>query len=803
MPLSPMMQQYKKIKSAHEDAIVFFRLGDFYEMFYDDAITASRELELALTGRDCGESERAPMCGVPYHSADGYIARLIKKGYRVAMCEQMEPAGPGVSLVRRDVVRIITPGTVTDNAQLDESNNNYICSIYIQDGEISLCFADISTGAMQATTATGDNMWQHTMAQLAAYQPSEIISNIAIESSPIAGFVKEKLRALVSPPIIGYFGEDAYKKVTANLPEAAKLYPLESYTGAYTAAGALLSYLAVTLMEKQLNIKDLTIYTYSSHLEMDMTTRRSLELTENMRDGARRSSLLWVLDETCTAMGARLLKRCVTSPLKSIETINARLDAVQELHGDFMLREDLREQLSRILDVERLLTKVVYGSANARDLHAIATTLEASAKLISILEGVKSDELVKVMSADTLAELRETLMSAIVDTPPHSTREGGMVRDGYDSNVDTLRSIIKNSGDTISQLEAAERERTGIKNLKIGFNRVFGYYIEITKSGVHLAPEHYIRKQTLANAERYITPKLKELEDTILRAGDKLNALEGEIFASLCEIVTLQRGKLQDLAQHIATLDMYNSLAIVAAKHKYIRPTISEDGSLSIKSGRHAVVERFARESQFVPNDTKLDTEKQRFMLITGPNMAGKSTYMRQVALICVMAQVGSFVPADSAHICIIDKLFTRIGAADDLASGQSTFMMEMNEVAHILRSATKDSLIIYDEIGRGTSTYDGMSIARAVAEHTVTEVGAKTMFATHYHELTALEQELIGVKNYHTAAKKQDDTVVFLHKVEPGSADGSYGIEVAKLVGLPSSVISRARNVLEELEAQ
>ncbi|MCL2212318.1 MAG: DNA mismatch repair protein MutS [Oscillospiraceae bacterium] len=801
MPLSPMMQQYHDIKTKHPDAILFFRLGDFYEMFFEDAITASRELELTLTGRDCGEAERAPMCGVPHHSADGYIARLVAKGYRVALCEQMEAPTPGAGIVRRDVVRIITRGTVTDPTQLDEERNNYICSIYRGEDGIGIAFADVSVGIMYATQWAGkaEELEQAVLSQVGAYSPSEVITNANLGA--LGKTIEERLSLAINPPTPGYYKATAVDALLALLPHVAERRPRGANESAYRAAAALLGYMEEHLRVAQVNLKDLVFYSGSNCLEMDAASRRSLELTENIRDGGKRGSLLWVLDHTQTAAGARLLRKCVGMPLLDKGEITRRQDAVAELFGDFMLREELAQGLDGVLDLERLLTRLVYGNGNGRDLLAVAATLGAVPKIVRLLGSVSSPALADIRGVDPCADICEHLGRAINENPPATVREGGIIAAGYNSDVDRLRSIVTGAKTILDELEASEREATGIKNLKIGYNRVFGYYLEVSKSNTAAVPQHYIRKQTLTNGERYITAELKELEDTILKAGDKLSALEHELFVELCAIVTEAKSRISDCAEALAQLDFYYSLATAAAKHNYIRPELTEGDEIRITEGRHPVVERFVRDSYFVPNDTRLDTADNRFMLITGPNMAGKSTYMRQTALICVMAQIGSFVPAQTAKLSIVDRVFTRIGASDDLSSGQSTFMLEMSEVAYILANATQNSLIIYDEIGRGTSTYDGMSIARAVAEHTAGVIGAKTMFATHYHELTTLEGTVEGVRNYHISARKKGDTVVFLRKIVQGGADESYGIEVAGLAGVPNSVIRRAKEVLSDLE--
>jgi len=802
--MTPMMQQYFEIKNQNKDALVFYRLGDFYEMFFDDAIVASKELELTLTGRDCGEAERAPMCGVPYHSADSYIGKLIEKGYRVAICEQVEDPATAKGLVRREIVRIITPGTVTDQGQLNESKNNYIACVSTVDERIGVCFADISTGQLFATMFDGKGRFDRLTSELCVYTPSEvIIPRNTAELGSAGEYIDNRLRPfLVGKQSSRYRTEDCQKQVSECYGD--KFTPGEDNLPITLAIGALLSYVAETQKIDLSYMSELRVYRDGQYLEMDVATRRNLELTETMRTKEKRGSLLWVLDSTKSAPGARMLRKWVELPLINLYDIERRLDAVSELYDDFMMREEIGIQLKSVLDLERLVTKLVYGTANGKDLIAVKQTLEVIPEIKRLMEKVRSSELSSLKKElDDLDDLYHLIAENIADEPPFSVREGGIIREGSNEQVDYLRSIIKDSSAVIKQLEERERAATGISKLKISYNRVFGYYIEVTKSQIELVPDSYIRKQTTANSERYITDELKDTEATLLGAADRLNNLEYELFKRVCEILCDNVGRIKSTAEQLARLDAYVSLADVALKNGYTRPTVDTGDTIEITDGRHPVVEKFVSDSYFVPNDTLLDTRDNRLALITGPNMAGKSTYMRQVALITLMAQIGSFVPARSAKIGICDRIFTRVGASDDLASGQSTFMLEMNEVANILKNATKKSLIVYDEIGRGTSTFDGMSIARAIVEYTAgPKLSAKTLFATHYHELTTLEETLTGVVNYNIAARKKGDDITFLRKIVRGATDDSYGIEVAKLAGVPNEVIRRAKEVLAEIES-
>ncbi|MCQ2353844.1 MAG: DNA mismatch repair protein MutS [Clostridia bacterium] len=804
--MTPMMEQYFEIKNQYKDYLLFYRLGDFYEMFFDDALTASRELELTLTGRDCGEKERAPMCGVPFHSAEGYIARLIEKGYKVAICEQLEDPALAKTLVKRDVIRIITPGTVLEPEMLTESKNNYLCSICLGEERCGVCFADISTSQVYATSFSGGTYQAELLNELGTYSPREVILNVpASFNTELTGFITGRLNAMLEDDRARYFeparaSEIVEKQFSGILRDSDREKKELMY-----ALGALIQYINETQKTDTSYIKDLNIYENGQYMQLDIATRRNLELTETLRTKEKKGTLLWVLDKTRSSPGARLLRQWIEHPLLNVTRITRRQSAVGELVDNYMLREDVSDLLSGVLDLERLVTKIVYGNANARDLRAVAATLALIPPIKEQLAVCTGQELVSLREGlDTLEDICSLIDKAIVKDPPFSVREGGMICDGFNEDIDKLRNIVTNGKDWIANTEAKEKEATGIKNLRIGYNRVFGYYIEVTKSYMDLVPDTYIRKQTLANAERYITQELKDTEAMVLGAGDRLASLEYELFTQVRSSVAAAAARLQGVAANLARLDVYCSLASVAAKYNYVCPSLNEDKKIYIRDGRHPVVERFVKDAYFVPNDTTLDMKNNRVMIITGPNMAGKSTYMRQVALITVMTQIGSFVPAASADMCVVDRVFTRVGASDDLASGQSTFMLEMNEVATILRSATKNSLIIYDEVGRGTSTFDGMSIARAILEYTQSKkVGAKTLFATHYHELTGIADELDGVVNYNIAARKRGDGIIFLRKIVPGSTDDSYGIEVAKLAGIPNEVIKRAREVLAEVEAK
>ena len=800
--VTPMMQQYLDIKAQYEGHILMYRLGDFFEMFFSDAIEASRALELTLTGRDCGNGQRAAMCGVPFHKADVYIGRLVEKGYKVAVCEQTEDPATAKGLVRREIVRVITPGTVTDGSLLAETKNNYLAAIFYGKSGVGLGFADISTGQVSVTVLDGTDLLSRLENELGLFSPREVILNVSQNScAEVCDFLRTRVDAYITDARADLFDEyTARALVSGQFEEGA--HGLDS--AAVCAVGALLAYIRETQKTTVSFARELTVYADGQAMEIDISTRRNLELTESMRNKEKKGSLLWVLDKTETSMGARMLRSWILRPLLNPAPIIARQQAVSELLSDYMTRAELRELLSSVLDLERLTAKAVYGTANAKDLRAICQSLSVLPALREHLQKFTGQRLRELYEAmDTLEDLCALLDNAIAEEPPFSLRDGGLIHDGYDKDVDYLRSILANGKGWIEEIEAQERETTDIKNLKVSYNKVFGYYIEVTKSQISLVPDRYIRKQTLANCERYITQELKEMESTVLGAADKLTALEYSLFVSVRDAVAAAASRIQVAAATIAEVDVFLSLAEVASKNNYVCPEVDTSEVLEIRDGRHPVVEKFVTSSYFVPNDTKMDTGANRLLLITGPNMAGKSTYMRQVALIAVMAQIGSFVPAKSARIGIVDKLFTRVGASDDLASGQSTFMLEMNEVANILQKATRRSLVVYDEVGRGTSTYDGMSIARAVAEYTASrKLGARTLFATHYHELTTLEDELEGVVNYNVAAKKHGESITFLRKIVRGATDDSYGIEVAKLAGVPNEVVRRAKAILAGIES-
>ena len=802
--MTPMMEQYFEIKNQYKDYLLFYRLGDFYEMFFDDAILVSRELELTLTGRDCGEAERAPMCGVPFHSAEGYIGKLIEKGYRVAICEQVEDPALAKGLVKRDVIRVITPGTLIESNLLTESKNNYVCSVYIGESQSGVCFADVSTAEVHATCFDNVNLESRLKNELGTYAPSELIVNVSVSKmSWLADYIKERLGCVLLDNQPHRFElQAAHERVDRQFDEGIRS-AVSGLHAVVASVGALLGYIEEMQKCDISYIKKLNLYNDGQYMELDINTRRNLELTEAMRTKDKKGSLLWVLDKTKTAPGARLLRKWVEHPLLNVREIARRQNAVGELFENFMLREEMGSLLDHVLDLERLITKVVYGSANAKDLRAIAATVSILPELKTLLATCKSDELSSIYrDLDLLEDICGLIDRAIVEEPPFLIREGGMIKEGYNDDVDRLREIMADGKGWIERVAAEEKEKTGIKTLKIGYNKVFGYYIEVSRSFVDMVPDTYIRKQTLSGAERYITQELKDMESTILGAKDKVCSLEYDLFQEVRSIVAENSERIQKTAALISLVDVYLSLATVASRNKYVCPEIDPGSVISIKAGRHPVVEQFVKDTYFVPNDVYLDTEHNRLMLITGPNMAGKSTYMRQVALITIMAQIGSFVPAEDARVGVVDKVFTRVGASDDLASGQSTFMLEMNEVAYILKNATKRSLIIYDEVGRGTSTFDGMSIARAIVEYTRgKKLGAKTLFATHYHELTSLEDEFDGIVNYNIAAKKRGDDITFLRKIVRGSTDDSYGIEVAKLAGIPNEVIKRAKEILKVVE--
>lgn len=801
--LTPMMQQYMQVKEQCKDCILFYRIGDFYEMFFDDAEVASRELELVLTGKDCGLDERAKMCGIPFHAADSYIAKLVERGYKVAICEQLEDPALAKGLVKRGIIRIVTPGTVTDVNVLDESKNNYIMCIYKNGEWYGLAYCDISTGEFQSTEFKNSGE-QKIYDEIARLHPSEIIYNSEFLSmEKLIRNINDRFNILN-----GQYREECFeyntclKKISGqfkNLPK--KIHE----TSGVCACGALLSYIEDTQKTSLEHINNLNIYSTGNFMMLDISTRRNLELVETMRTQSKKGSLLWVLDRTVTAMGARLLRKWIEEPLINCDKIEYRLNSVEELSNNIYLRETLRDKLKDIYDMERLLGKLVYGTINARDLVSLKQSLSMLPGIKETLKDCKSRMIIDMSdSMDILDDVYNLIECSINDNPPLSVKEGMIIKDGYNSDVDKLRSASRNGKDWIASLENKERETTGIKSLKIGYNKVFGYYIEITNANLNLVPEgRYIRKQTLSNAERYITPELKEMESTILGAEEKVVALEYQIFCNIRESILKNIERIQKTSWSIANLDTLSSLAEVAQQNDYVKPSIADDGIIEIKDGRHPVIEKTMSGGMFVPNDTHLDMDKNRVSIITGPNMAGKSTYMRQVALIVIMAQIGSFIPASSGHVGITDRVFTRIGASDDLAAGQSTFMVEMAEVANILNNATKKSLILLDEVGRGTSTYDGLSIAWAVIEFISdkAKVGAKTLFATHYHELTELEGKVDGIKNYCISVKEHGDNIIFLRKIIPGSADHSYGIQVAKLAGLPDDIIKRSKEIISRLE--
>lgn len=800
---TPMMKKYLETKEQYKDCILFYRLGDFYEMFFDDAITVSRELEITLTGKSCGQEERAPMCGVPYHAVDGYLTRLVAKGYKVAICDQVEDPKQAKGLVKREVTRIVTPGTILDAQAIDETKNNYImCIVYIAD-RYGVSVADITTGDYFVTELPDGGKLKD---EIYRFMPSEIICNEAFYMSGLdLEDLKERFHMAVYSLESWYFDDAACREKLMEHFKVSSLagLGLSDYDCGVLSAGALLQYLLETQKNDLSHMTRITPYTTGKYMMLDSSTRRNLELCETLREKQKRGSLLWVLDKTKTAMGARTLRKYIEQPLIEKQEILRRLDAVEELKQSAISREEIREYLSPVYDLERLITRITYGTANPRDLTAFAGSLSMLPPIRYLLEEMQSALLKDIYTElDPLEDLCTLVQNAIADEPPLAMKEGGIIRDGYNEEVDTLRRAKSEGKDWLAKLEQDEREKTGIKTLRIKYNKVFGYYLEVTNSYKDLVPDYYTRKQTLANAERYITPELKELEDTILGAEDKLYALEYELYCTVRDTIAAEVKRIQTTAKAIATLDVFASLALVAERNNYVRPKINESGKIDIKDGRHPVVEQMIPNGTFICNDTLLDDKKQRVSIITGPNMAGKSTYMRQAALIVLMAQIGSFVPAAGADIGLVDRIFTRVGASDDLASGQSTFMVEMTEVANILRNATSKSLLILDEIGRGTSTFDGLSIAWAVVEYISDSklLGAKTLFATHYHELTELEGKIDNVNNYCIAVKEKGDDIVFLRKIVKGGADKSYGIQVAKLAGVPDLVIDRAKEIVEEL---
>jgi DNA mismatch repair protein MutS len=803
--LSPMMTQYVETKKQYPDCILFYRLGDFYEMFFEDALTASKELEITLTGKECGLEERAPMCGVPYHAVDSYLYKLVQKGYKVAIAEQMEDPKLAKGLVKREVIRVVTPGTITSSQALDETKNNYLMGIvYIGDTYgISTC--DMTTGDYLVTEVEGE---RNLLDEIHKFAPSEIICNEAFYMSSIdLDDLKNRYHVAVSSLDSHYFSDDSCRKVLKEHFHVSTLdgLGLADYDAGVIAAGAVMEYLYETQKNSLAHIVTITPYTTGQFMIIDTSTRRNLELVETLREKQRRGSLLWVLDKTKTAMGARLMRTMIEQPLIRKEQIIERQNAIEELNMSYISREEIREYLGPVYDLERLIGRITYKSANPRDLIAFRNSLKMLPFIRDILKEFHSAVLKEIHEdMDPLQDLYDLIERAIVEEPPIVTREGGMIKEGYNEEADKLRHAKTEGKTWLAELEARERDKTGIKNLKIKYNKVFGYYFEVTNSFKDLVPDYFIRKQTLANAERYTTDELKNLEDIILGAEDKLFSLEYDLFCDVRDQIAGEVNRIQTTAKAIAGLDVFSSLSLVATRNNYVKPKINEKGTIHIKNGRHPVVELMLKDDLFVANDTVLDNNKNRISIITGPNMAGKSTYMRQTALIVLMAQIGSFVPADEADIGVCDRIFTRVGASDDLASGQSTFMVEMTEVANILRNATRNSLVILDEIGRGTSTFDGLSIAWAVVEYisNTRVLGAKTLFATHYHELTELEDTMSGVTNYCIAVKEQGDDIVFLRKIIKGGADKSYGIQVAKLAGVPDQVITRAKELVEELSS-
>ena len=801
--LSPMMQHYMETKKEYPDCVLFYRLGDFYEMFFDDALTVSKELEITLTGKDCGLSERAPMCGVPFHAVDSYLYRLVQKGYKVAIAEQMEDPKQAKGLVKREVIRVVTPGTITSSQVLDETKNNYLMGIVYMDGIYGISTADISTGDFMVTEVDSD---RELFDEINKFSPSEIICNNAFYMSGVdMDGLKNRYQVVISSLDSRFFGEESCRRILMEHFKVGALVGLglEDYATGIIAAGAVMQYIYETQKSTLEHITTVTPYSTGQYMVIDTSTRRNLELVETMREKQKRGTLLWVLDKTKTAMGARLLRACIEQPLIHRDEIIRRQNAVEELNMNYISREEICEYLNPIYDLERLIGRISYKTANPRDLIAFRSSLEMLPYIKRILGEFNSELLAEFgRELDPLQDIFRLIGDAIVEEPPITVREGGIIKDGYNQEADKLRQAKTEGKNWLAELEAREKEKTGIKTLKVKFNKVFGYYFEVTNSFKDQVPDYYIRKQTLTNAERFTTDELKQLEDIIMGAEEKLVSLEYDLFCEVRDKIGAEVIRIQKTAKSIAGIDVFCSLSVVATRRNYVKPSINDKGVIQIKNGRHPVVEQMMRDDMFVANDTFLDNGKNRLSVITGPNMAGKSTYMRQVALIVLMAQLGSFVPAQEADIGICDRVFTRVGASDDLASGQSTFMVEMTEVANILRNATRNSLLVLDEIGRGTSTFDGLSIAWAVIEHISNSklLGAKTLFATHYHELTELEGTIAGVKNYCIAVKEQGDDIVFLRKIVRGGADKSYGIQVAKLAGVPDSVIARAKEIAEEL---
>lgn len=804
---SPMMQHYLDTKKDYKDSILFYRLGDFYEMFFDDAILASRELELTLTGKECGQEERAPMCGVPFHAAENYIARLISKGYKVAICEQMEDPKQAKGIVKREVIRVVTPGTVIESNLLDEKKNNYIMSVYKSGIYFGIAVCDVSTGDFRATQIKETNNFSAALDEISRYSPAEIVvNNLMYDTTEEIAKIRERFQIYISKQEDNKFSNNV-EELTSKynvVDESENKIEINDKTLCICAINGLLTYILETQKTNLDHINKIILYNNTKYMCLDINARRNLELTEKLRDKSKKGTLLWVLDKTSTSMGGRRLRRWINDPLLNIEKINKRLNSVKELKDNPILRGDIADLLKKVYDIERLVGKISYGNANARDLISLKNSVKQLPELKKIMSNTESTLLKELYNElDILEDIYNIIDVAIVEEPPISVKEGGIIKKGYNEEIDKLKMATTDGKNWLIQLEANEREKTGIKGLKVGFNKVFGYYIEVTKSNISLVPDRYIRKQTLTNGERYVTEELKKLENELLGAEEKVINLEYNAFCEIREIIEKQLLRIQRTADIVATLDVLNSFAIVAEDMNYCMPIVDNSGIIDIKGGRHPVIEKILPSGEFVDNDTYLDKEDNRFSIITGPNMAGKSTYMRQVALITLMAQCGSFVPATFARLGVVDKIFTRIGASDDLSMGQSTFMVEMMEVATILKEATQNSLVILDEIGRGTSTYDGLSIAWAVAEYMSDKekCGAKTLFATHYHELIGLEQKIQGVKNYSIAVKEKGEDIIFLRKIVAGGTDESYGVHVAKLAGVPQTVTKRSNEILRTLE--
>lgn len=804
---SPMMQHYLDTKKDYKDSILFYRLGDFYEMFFDDAILASRELELTLTGKECGQEERAPMCGVPFHAAENYIARLISKGYKVAICEQMEDPKQAKGIVKREVIRVVTPGTVIESNLLDEKKNNYIMSVYKSGIYFGIAVCDVSTGDFRATQIKETNNFSAALDEISRYSPAEIVvNNLMYDTTEEIAKIRERFQIYISKQEDNKFSNNV-EELTSKynvVDESENKIEINDKTLCICAINGLLTYILETQKTNLDHINKIILYNNTKYMCLDINARRNLELTEKLRDKSKKGTLLWVLDKTSTSMGGRRLRRWINDPLLDIEKINKRLNSVKELKDNPILRGDIADLLKKVYDIERLVGKISYGNANARDLISLKNSVKQLPELKKIMSNTESTLLKELYNElDILEDIYNIIDVAIVEEPPISVKEGGIIKKGYNEEIDKLKMATTDGKNWLIQLEANEREKTGIKGLKVGFNKVFGYYIEVTKSNISLVPDRYIRKQTLTNGERYVTEELKKLENELLGAEEKVINLEYNAFCEIREIIEKQLLRIQRTADIVATLDVLNSFAIVAEDMNYCMPIVDNSGIIDIKGGRHPVIEKILPSGEFVDNDTYLDKEDNRFSIITGPNMAGKSIYMRQVALITLMAQCGSFVPATFARLGVVDKIFTRIGASDDLSMGQSTFMVEMMEVATILKEATQNSLVILDEIGRGTSTYDGLSIAWAVAEYMSDKekCGAKTLFATHYHELIGLEQKIQGVKNYSIAVKEKGEDIIFLRKIVAGGTDESYGVHVAKLAGVPQTVTKRSNEILRTLE--